>query len=168
METILKYFDILEDTLDSGKARPFSSKISIEREVIFDIIGEMRLNLPDEIRQAKKIIQQYDKIIDDANLKAEVILNEAKQKAEEMTKQHEIYRLANESANEIIDEAKKNAREIRIGTMNYTDEILSNSEEIMRQMLINFSENFKNAENNFADTIDTLYKNRQEIRGIKE
>jgi vacuolar-type H+-ATPase subunit H len=165
---MLEYFDMLEDVLDSSKGRPFSTKISVEREAVFDIIGEMRLNLPNEIRQARKIIEDHDRIIDDAKNRSNVIIMEAQEKAKELTGEHAIYELAKESANEIIDEAKKNAREIRIGTMSYADEILSKSEETIRGMLESLSTNFRNTEEGFSETIDTLYKNRQEIRGTKE
>lgn len=167
MESILEYLDILEDILDSSKARPFTSRININREKVFDVIGEMRLNLPNEIRQAKKIIEDYDRIIEEARLKAEVIINEATETAHHLTSEHEIYKLATENANNVVDEAKKNAREIRIGTMNYVDEILSKSEDSLRKTLEHMTGHVRNAEVGISETINVLYKNRQEIRGNK-
>jgi vacuolar-type H+-ATPase subunit H len=168
MESMLEYFDILEDVLDAGKIKAFSSKISIDRETIFDIIGEMRLNLPNEIRQAKKIIEDHDRIIEDAKNKANMIIQDAQQTANDLTSEHEIYKLATVTANNVVDEAKQNAREIRIGTMNYADGILSKSEESLRKTLEQLASDFKGIEENISTTINVLYGNRQEIRGTKE
>ncbi len=164
----MEYIDELEDILDAGRGRPFTSKISIDKEKAYDIIGEMRLNLPQEIRQAQKIIEDHDRIIEDAKNKATSIIKEAEMRADEITGDHEIYKLATEAAEKLVDEAKKYSRDVRIGTMNYVEEILTKTEKVVKLTLENVSKSFRDAEDDLNNTVGRIHENKQEIRGRKE
>ncbi len=168
MDTLIEYLDELEDILDSGRGRPFSGKITVEKEKIFDIIGEIRLNLPHEIRHAKKIIEDHDRIIEDANNKATAILAEAEQRAQEIASEHQIYELATEAAEKLVEEAKKYSREVRLGTMSYVEEILNRTETAVRETLNDMTQGFKAVEEELSDTINRIAENKQEIRGGRE
>ncbi len=167
MESLLDYLDILEDIIDSSKTVPFSSKISVEKEKIIDLISEMRLNLPNEMRQAQRIIEDHDKIISDAKTKATSVLKEADATAKMMTNSHEVFKRATEQANEVMDETKKSARDLRLNAMDYADEILAKTEEVIRQSAAKINQEHRLMEEYFNSTIDILYNNRQELRGNK-
>ena len=74
---LIDYLDMLEDKIESARALPFSNKISIEKESLLDIISEMRMNIPNEIRQAQRIIFDHDNILKDAKEQAVRIISEA-------------------------------------------------------------------------------------------
>ena len=165
MEALLDYLDEIEDVLDSSKAVPFSNKISVEKERIFDIISEIRLHLPTEIRQAQRIIEEHDKVINEAKNKAAAMLKEAENEAKNLTNSHEIYKRANEQASEFIEETKKNAQDIRLNAMDYTDEMLEKSESMIKETMQNMEQQYKYMMEYFSQTIDVLYDNRQQLRG---
>ena len=165
MESLLDYLDAIEDILDNSKAVPFSNKISVEKERIFDIISEIRLNLPSEIRHAQRIIEEHDKVINDAKLKAGNIMKDAEAEAKTLTNSHEIYKRANEQASEFIEETKKNARDMRLNAMDYTDEILEKSEGMIRETMTNMEQQYKYMMEYFSQTLEVLYENRQQLRG---
>lgn len=165
MESLLDYLDIFEDLLDSGKVVPFSSKISVNREKMYDIINEIRLNIPNEIRQAQKIIEDHDRIINDAKTKAAAILREAENDAKMMTSSHEIYKRATEQASEIMEETKKSSRDMRLNAMDYADEILAKTEAMVKEAMDNLDQQHRIMDDYFGRTVDVLYQNRQELRG---
>ncbi|MDR2939772.1 MAG: ATPase [Clostridiales bacterium] len=168
MDSVLKYLDMVEDLLESSKSVPFSGKVSVEKEKIYDIIDEIRLNIPNEIRQSQRIIAEHDKVIADAKAKATTIVKEAEERALKLIDEHEIYKQALEEGNDIIEESKKSARDMRLNAMDYADEILAKTEEIVRESLESISKQNSATEDFFNRTIDVLYSNRMELRGVKK
>lgn len=167
MESIMDYLDMLEDVLDNSKNVPFSTKVSVEKEKLFDIINEMRMNIPNEVRQAQRIIEDHDKIINEAKNKASAIIKEASIQAHDLADEHEIYKLAMEQAQELMEDAKKNSREMRLNSMDYADEILLQTETSIREALSSLDKYYREIEDDFIKTINILYSNRQELRGNK-
>ena len=165
MDEILDYLDQIEDILDASKSVPFSNKVSVEKERIYEVMNEVRLNLPAEIRHAKRIIDDHDKIIADARAKAVVILKEAEEEAKLLTNEYEIFRRANEQATDAIEESKKSARELRLNAMDYADEILEKTENMIKETMDNIDEQFSIVNSYLSQTIDVLYENRQSLRG---
>lgn len=165
MESLLDYLDAIEDILDSSKTVPFSNKISVEKERIFDIISEIRLNLPNEIRHAQRIIEDHDKIINDAKVKAGNIMRDTEDEIKALTNNHEIYRRAAEQATEVIEETKRGARDMRLNAMDYADGLLEKSEAMIRETMVNMEQQYKIMLDYFSQTIDVLYENRQQLRG---
>ena len=62
MDSVLQLLDELEDVMDSSKAVPFSSKVTVNKEEIYDIISEIRMKLPNELKQSKWVIEERNKI----------------------------------------------------------------------------------------------------------
>ncbi|MBR5467831.1 MAG: ATPase, partial [Firmicutes bacterium] len=79
---------------------------------------------------------------------------------------HEITRQAYQQSAEIIEAAKKQAKEMRIGAMEYADEVLSQSENRLREMIESFRNECVSVDEYFNNSLNTLYENRQELRGI--
>lgn len=165
MDSLLDYLDQIEDILDASKSVPFSNKISVEKERVYDVMNEIRLNLPSEIRQAQKIIDDHDKIIQDARNKAANILKEAEEDAKLLTNENEIFRRANEQATDLIEESKKTARDYRLNAMDYCDEILEKTEGTIKDTMENIDEQFKLVRDYLSQTTDVIYENRQTLRG---
>ncbi len=168
MESLLDYLDMLEDLLENSKSAPFSNKISVDREQIFDIMSEIRMNLPIEMRQAQRIIEDHDKIIAEARSKAEHIIREGEVRAQQLADEHEVYKMAVEQSNQLIDEMKKKARDMRLNALDYADEILSKTENAIRETMSSLNGQYRTIEDSFMETIEVLYSNRQELRGGKE
>jgi len=165
MNSIFDLLDDLEDLLDKSASRPFTKKISIDKEEIFDIIGDIRLSLPGEIKQAQRIADNCDKIINDANNKAQSIIKDAEEKRERLISDHEISKKAREEAAAITSEAKDTAREMRIAAVEYADNLLAQTEQTIRAALDEFLRISRGTEDFLGKEIDLVYNNRQELRG---
>ncbi|MCL2852739.1 MAG: hypothetical protein FWE20_06875 [Defluviitaleaceae bacterium] len=165
MDSLVDYLDMLEDLIEGSRTVPFSNKVSLDKDQIFEIISDMRLNLPNEIRNAQKIIDDHDRIINDAKSKAAQIIRDAEHEQQQMVDDHQVYKLAVEQANELMDETRKSARDMRLSSIDYADEILLKTENSLRESMNSINMQYRAIEDSFGDTIEVLYSNRQELRG---
>jgi cell division septum initiation protein DivIVA len=132
---ILSVLEALEDLIERAPSMPFTGKCMVNRDEILDIIQDIRLKLPDDLKQAKWVIEERSHILAEAQQEADNIIKASDSKIAAMVDEHEICRKAYEQAEVIITNAKKNAREIRLGTREYADNILNKVEEILEDTL---------------------------------
>lgn len=146
---VLKLLDIIEEIMEDGSTIPFTSKVCVDKEEILDITREIRIKLPDEIKQAEWIKEERQRILAEAHNEADTITEEARLHIEGMIEQDEITQKAQERAEEIMELAQKNAKEIRLGAREYADQLLKDVQERLKSM------------------ITTLENNRDELKGLK-
>ncbi len=126
---IFTLLETLEDLLERSRTMPFSTKAIVDKEEILDIIKEIRLKLPDELKQAKWVKEERQRILVEAQKEADEIVKEAENRIIAMIDEHEITRKAYEQKAEIIETANEMSREISKGTKDYADSILQNLEK---------------------------------------
>lgn len=143
---ILSILEALEDLVEKAMAIPFTGRCMANRDEILDIIQDIRLKLPDDLKQAKWVIEERTRILAEAQQEADNIIKGSDSRIAAMVDEHEICRKAYEQAEVIITNSKKNAREIRLGTREYADNILNKVEEILE------------------DTLDVIKINRNELK----
>lgn len=143
---VLRLIDEIEDIAEGGSNVPFSKKVLIDREEILDIIQDIRIKLPDEIKQATWIKEERQRILAEAQKDADRLMGEAELRLEELIDQNEITKKAMERAEEIITRAQTNAKEIRLGSIEYADSLLLEQQE------------------NLKELIQIINQNRQELR----
>ena len=74
--------ELMEETLEAGTAVPFSpSKRMVDVDRMRDIIDEVRNNLPDEVRESKKIVNDREQIMKNARIESENIIQQAEERA---------------------------------------------------------------------------------------
>ena len=132
---IFTLLETLEDMLEKSRGVPFSSKCIADKEEILDIIKEIRLKLPEEIKQAKWVKEERQRILVEAQNEADEIIKEAENRIISMIDEHEITRKAYEKKVEIIETANEMSREISKGTKDYADGVLSNIEVALKDAL---------------------------------
>ena len=132
---IFTLLETLEDILEISKGVPFSNKCIIDKEEILEIIKEIRLKLPEEMKQAKWVKEERQRILVEAQKEADDIVKEAENRIISMIDEHEITRKAYEKKAEIIETANEMSREISKGTKDYADNILSGLEVALEDAL---------------------------------
>ena len=140
---IFTLLETLEEALENGRGVPFSSKCLVEKEEMLDIIKEIRLKLPDELKQAKWIKEERARIMVEAQKEADDIIKEAENRIISMIDEHEITRQAYEQKTQIIEMANEKAREISNGTKLYADNILEKAEVVLEDALKTIRNNRK-------------------------
>jgi len=124
----------MEDVLEQAKNMPFSDKVLVDREELYDMITDIRLKMPNEIEQSKWVLDEKNRIIQDAKRDAEQIIKEAEEERNRLVDENEITRRACAQAEEIVSEAKKVAKDMRMGAKEYADDLLMQMDEQMKQL----------------------------------
>ena len=132
---IISLLDILEDELEKGVNLPFASKALVDREKCLDIIKDIRLSLPEEIKQAEWVKKERQRILVEAQKEAEAITKEAEQRIKALVDENEITKNAYQQSREILETAQNNAKEIRLGAKEYADSILEDVEAYLTNQL---------------------------------
>ena len=159
----------IEEYVESCKYQPLSTtKIVVNKEELEELLRELRLKTPDEIKRYQKIISNKDAILADA------LIAEAQAKAREMVEQSEVmqsaYAQANETVNnanqqaqEILDAATNDANSIRLGAIGYTDDMLANLSNIMTTALNDAGEKYNSFVESLTSCYNTVVQNRSEL-----
>lgn len=126
---IEQIIDALEDKIDTCTTIPIWGRGIVDKEELLDMIAEVRVKFPDEMKQAKWVKEERQRIISDAQKEAQAIVKAAEEKIAAMVNEHDITQQAYEKANQIVESAQKNSHDIRMGANQYADDVLRALEE---------------------------------------
>ena len=140
---IFKLLDTLEDLINDGRKIPLSDKCIVNQNDILEIIQEIRKNLPEELKQAKWVKEERERILNEAKKEAEGMVKDAENKTIFMIDEHEITKKAYEQKNQIVSQANESSREITQGAREYADNILANLSETLEKTLKEIESNRK-------------------------
>lgn len=165
----------IEEYVDSCKFQPLSTtKIVVNKEEIEELLRELRLKTPDEIKRYQKIISNKEAILNDARAKAEALINDATIHTNELINEHEIMQQAYAQANEVVTMATKQAQDIldnatieannmRSAAMQYTDGILANVENLLTQTMKTTQDHYDSFISSLNQYNDVVNANRVEL-----
>ena len=132
---ILDVLNELEELVEESTKLPLVRKILIDDELILDMIDHIRTALPEEMRMAKAITAEREKVMEEARLEAKRIINDARDELSRMTGENELVKQAKQQAAELMDQAKLMSREIKIGAYQFADDLLLDSEQTLEKVL---------------------------------
>ncbi len=165
----------IEEYVESCRYQPLSTtKIVVNKEELEELLRELRLKTPDEIKRYQKIIGNKDAILADAQAKADNIIAEANARADKMVSETEIMKsayaqandtvnAANQQAQDILDSAQTDANNIRTSAISYTDELLSNISSIMGNTIAEVGEKYSDFSASIQSYYDLVNQNRSEL-----
>lgn len=172
---IEQLIDEIEEYIDNCKPQAFSStKIIVNKDEIDELLRELRMKTPDEIKRYQKIISNKEAILNDARTKAETLVKEATIQTNQLINEHEImqqaYAQANEvvtmatrQAQEILDNATLEANSVRMSAMQYIDDMLANLEGIIEASSQTAVSNYDILIGNLNHYHDIIQANRAEL-----
>lgn len=175
MSRIEQLITEIEEYIDSCKFQPLSTtKIIVNKEELDELLVELRLRIPDEIKQYQKIISNQEAILSDAHSKADALLAEATAQTNELVNEHEIMQRAYSHANEvvenaqvqaqaIIDNAVSEANAVRQSSIQYTDEMLKSLQTIITHSMEGAQGRFDAFLNSMKSSYDIVSSNRNEL-----
>ncbi len=176
---IEQLIDEIEDYIDGCKFQPLSkTNIIVNKEEIDELLRELRMKTPDEIKRYQKIISNKEAILNDARSKAEALIKDATVQTTELINEHEIMQQAYAQANEVVRMATKQAQDIlnnatmeangvRTSAMQYLDEMLSNLENAMTATLATTTEHYESFYNTISGYNEVVKANRAELRPVE-
>lgn len=143
---ILQLIEELEDVLDDASSVPFSKKVAVDPDEIYEIVKEIRQSLPEEIRQAKWVNDEKERILEEADQQANQIISRAEKTASDseaemqkrfndLVNEHNITKQASKIGESIVADAEKQARQVRESSFAYVDEVLANTQENLKEVI---------------------------------
>lgn len=165
----------LEQYIDTCKPQAFSSnKIIVNKDQIEELLTELRLRTPEEIKRYQKMISNKEAILADAQTKADAIIAQAEVTHSELVSEHQIMQqayaqanevvmLATKQAQEILDKATNDANSIRMGAITYTDELLRNLEVILNGAIEGSKARYDNLIAGLNNSLQVVLANRAEL-----
>ena len=175
MSRIEQLIGEIEEYIDSCKFQPLSStKILVNKEELEELLVELRLRIPDEIKQYQKIISNQEAIINEAHTQANAILADATAQTTELVNEHEIMQKAYAEANRVVEEAQQQAQaivdsaavdanSIRQGAIDYTDDMLRSLQTIMSHTMEESRRHLEAFNASLQSTYDIVTANRNEL-----
>lgn len=164
---ILQLIDNLEDVIEDASSVPLTSKCLIDKEEIFERIQEIRLQLPEDLKQAKWVKEERQRILMEAQKEADNILKGAEDKIAALVNEHEITKHAQEQAEIIIANAQNNAKDIRLGTLEYADGMLVDMENVIEDVKSAVFKSMSEVSNQVSQIdgiINIIKENRETLR----
>ncbi|WP_347487901.1 ATPase [Desulfoscipio sp. XC116] len=139
----------MEELIESSPKVPMTKRVLVDEDRLLDYLDRIRASLPEELRQAKWVLQERDKVITDSKREAVRMIEDAEKQLEKKAVDSEITRKAQEISEEIRLHSEEIARQIKQGAMDYADELLAGLEDKLNGIL------------------GQVQENRSELRGIK-
>ena len=181
----------IEEYIEGCRYQPLSTtKIVVNKEELEELLRELRLKTPDEIKRYQKIISNKDAILADAQQKADTAVADAEAQAEQIVaganeeaqrivseteimksaynQANETVENANQQAQDILDKAQEDANNIRMSAISYTDQLLSNISSIMGNTLSEMGEKFDDFNSSLNRYYNLVNDNRRELAPMEE
>jgi cell division septum initiation protein DivIVA len=131
---ILYLLDQLEEVLGAGSRVPLTSRTLVDEQEILDIVDQIRVSVPEEIKAARRLTDERDQVLADARSEAEQILRDADAQAAERLGEHHLVRSAEMRAADIEDRALQQAADIRREADTYAHRVLSKLRDQILQL----------------------------------
>ena len=132
---ILNLVNKLEELFSQGRSLPFTHNVILNEDQMIDLIDQMRISIPEEIKRSQQILAQRDRILAQAKDEHDRMLEIANEKREQLISSHEITLEANNRAKQIISQAQTEAEVIKQEADKYALESLKKLEvEMDRSM----------------------------------
>ncbi len=171
---IIELLEYLEELIETAPKVPITGKSVVDKKEFLEVIDQVINYLPDQIRKAQWVMNEKDRILEDAQKQYDSTKSEIMEMMKQNVENHDLVKEAKIRANEIIALAQRDAKAIRIGSREYSTEILSQLdreiEEKKNKLIADMQKSFemvaKEIDENLNATGSRIKDNISELRGM--
>ncbi len=116
--------DELEDVIAEGKRVPFSGRLLIDEDRVLGIIDRMRVAVPEELRQARRIISEQERL-----------LSEAQERVQQVLQEQGLLAAIEAERARLLEQAEREARSVRAGADEYARQVLEELEQRLLKVI---------------------------------
>lgn len=132
---VMEIIEMIEETVDKAPTVPLSGKVLIDKEDIMDYVQEMRLAYPEELKEAKWVKDERQRILNEAENKADILVKTAEETQRHLVEENEIAKKAKDYAEDLVNTAQTKAMEIKNDCNQYVDDLLGDAERRLEMLL---------------------------------
>jgi len=132
---ILHLVDRLEELFNNSRPIPLTHNVIVDEDKFLDIIDQMRISVPEEVKKAQEVFSKKDRVMAQAQEEANRTLQLARERADGLVEKELLVQDAKRRADQIIDQARAEAENIKTGADQYAIDSLTNLEGEVEQLL---------------------------------
>ena len=132
---ILHLVDRLEDLLNQSRPLPFTHNVIVDEDRMLDIIDQMRVAIPEEVKKAQQMTAQRDRILAQAQEEANRTLAIAREKSDQLVERDAIVQAAQARADQILADAGAEIEQTRQEADRYVIDTLTHLEMELERFL---------------------------------
>ena len=171
---VMELLEYLEEILENAPKVPITGKAMIDTKEFEEVIEQIRNYLPDELKKAKWVMGEKYRILEDDQKEYQNVKKETMEMMRQNIENHDMVKEAKLRANEIIALAQRDAKAIRIGSREYSTEILSQLDkeieekklQLIQSMQDSFEKAAKEIDEKMTKSSDTIKENINELRNM--
>ena len=122
---ILQLIDRLEELFNESKAIPLTRNVMVDEDRMLDIIDQMRIAIPEEVKKAQQLLSQRDRVLAQAQEEANRTIEIARQKADQLVARDMIVEEAQRKADQVQIQSRAEADRVRNDADDYVIESLN-------------------------------------------
>lgn len=173
---IIELLEYLQDLVENSSKVPMSGKVMIDKKEIIEVVDQIINYLPDQFKKAEWVMNERERILDEAKKEYDSVRKETMAMMRQNVENHDIVKEAKVRAQEIIASAQRDAKAIRLGSRDYSDEILTQLDKEIEEQKIklikslqdSFESVAKEIDSNLSNACDVIKDNVKELRGMKK
>lgn len=152
----------------------YPNKVVVERGELYDLLDELRLCAPEEIKRYQKIITNRDGILNEAQQRAEDMVNQAQQQTAQILDENEIVqtayqraedimRQATEEAQRVVNAAQAESEQMRRASLVYTNDLLNEAKRHVEESLRETDNKYRMLTSALKNSIQVMKSNQEEL-----
>ena len=173
---IIELLEYLQDLVENSSKVPMSGKVMIDKKEIIEVIDQIINYMPDQFKKAEWVMNERERILDEAKKEYDSVRKDTMTMMKQNVEKHDIVKEAKIRAEEIITSAQRDAKAIRLGSRDYSDEILTQLDKeieeqkikLIKSLQSSFESVAKNIDTSLSDACDVIKDNVKELRGMKK
>ncbi len=131
---ILQLIDRLEELFNESKAIPLTRNVMVDEDRMLDIIDQMRIAIPEEVKKAQQLLGQRDRVLAQAQEEANRTLELARQKADQLVSKDMVVQEAQRRADQVLAQARAEAENTRADADDYVIQSLTQLQEELERI----------------------------------
>jgi len=132
---ILHLVDRLEELFNESRPIPLTHNVIVDEDRMLDLIDQMRVTIPEEMKRAQQVLTQRDRILAQAQEEAKRTVDLSREKSQQLVERDVVVQAAKSRADEVLKEAEVNAEHTRLEADNYVIQTLSRIEVELERLL---------------------------------
>ena len=160
---ILYLVDRLENLIASSRRMPVVNQILIKEGDILNIVDQMRTSIPDEIKQARRVIQEKERILAQAQADATTLLTRAREETERAMNREGLLRAAEARSQELVQQAEVQAQSAIQQAEEHSEQLKTDADNYVAETLSNLKDHLASIEMDISRTILSIDKGLESL-----
>lgn len=173
-DNIIELLEYLEDILETAPKVPITGKSIVDKKEFLEVIDQIINCLPDQLKKAQWVMNEKDRILKDAQKEYDNVKKDTLEIMKRNVENHELVKEARIRADEIIALAQRDSKAIRLGSREYSTEILAALDKeieekrdfLIKSMQKSFEIVAKEIDESMSETGSKIKENISELRGM--